>query len=137
MTDGQEAAPGWLRVHVRSLAEALTAAEAARHAGAALDLVSAPGVAQALGIGWFCALREIVRERFPGLVVSLTVDCGKAAGTAQGALRRGIDRVVFRGNGKANERLVSIAAQHGATILTQLPEPTYAQDGLTRNLSAW
>jgi hypothetical protein len=57
----------------------------------------------------------------PAARFSAILDCGDDAGAAQGAIRAGIESVVFVGREDVAERLASIAAQTGARLLTTRP----------------
>jgi hypothetical protein len=50
------------------------------------------------------------------------LDCGNDAGAAQGAIRAGIDTVIFTGRTDVATRLSAIAAARGSHLLTQRPE---------------
>jgi hypothetical protein len=97
--------PAGRRVVVRSLRQALAAAEAAAALGVPLVLESAEGAVAYAGIGWFAGLRQAVRERHPSLDLAFVLDCGDEAGTAMAALRRGFRRVRFSGPPAVAEKL--------------------------------
>jgi hypothetical protein len=99
-------------VIVRSFAEALAAAETA----AALDRPLMLQGEAAAGVGWLAALLGLLAERHPGLVLMGALDCAEDAGTAQGALRRGIRHIRFTGPEAARRRLAEIAAPRGAVV---------------------
>jgi hypothetical protein len=50
------------------------------------------------------------------------LDCGDDAGAVQGALRAGIDTVIFTGCADVAERLTAIAKANGSCLLTARPE---------------
>ncbi len=104
-----------------SLSHALAAADAAIEAGVELELISVPGCGHAAGTGWFCALGDLVVERYPDLPLRMTLDCADDAGIALGALRRGLRSLVFSGNALAAARLEDIAARSGAVIHRHRP----------------
>jgi hypothetical protein len=49
------------------------------------------------------------------------LDCGGDAGAAQGAIRAGIEGIVFTGRPEAARRLADIARQRGTRLLTARP----------------
>ena len=49
------------------------------------------------------------------------LDCGDDAGAAQGAIRAGIEAVIFTGRADVAERLGAIAAATGVRLLTERP----------------
>jgi hypothetical protein len=65
---------------------------------------------------------DAAREAVPGSNAMFILDCGDDAGAAQGALRAGIEGIVFSGRTDVAERLVAIAAGQGARLLTARPE---------------
>jgi hypothetical protein len=90
-----------------SLDQALAAASAAASLGAPLVLLSAGGAA---GVGWFGALGALVAERHPGLDLTLVFDCDDEAGTAMGALRRGLTHLRFTGPPEVARKLAAMGA---------------------------
>jgi hypothetical protein len=108
---------------VHSLDHALAAAGTAATLGVPLTLRSAAGAGGTVGVGWFAALAELVRERYPLLPISFVLDCADEAGTALGAFRRGVKRVRFAGSPEAAAKLAAIAASCGAA-LDDDPNPT-------------
>jgi hypothetical protein len=115
--DGREDLTDAPAITIHALAQARAAVDVAVERGLRPVLLSAPAAAQSLGVGWFAGLVEILAERHPGLDPLVILDCGDAAGTAQGALRRGFRTLVFQGNPDAARRLAAL----GATILTERP----------------
>jgi hypothetical protein len=53
---------------------------------------------------------------------SATLDCGDDAGAAQGALRAGVEAVIFIGRADVAERLAAIAGAQGIRLLTTRPD---------------
>jgi hypothetical protein len=129
---------------VHSLAQALAAAAAAAASalGTPLVLRSAAGAGGTVGVGWFVALAAATAERYPGQKVSFVLDCADEAGTALGALRRGVKRLRFTGPPEVAAKLAAIAAATGAALdddtrpvldLLDHPDPEAAcRDWLTR-----
>ena len=95
---------------VHSLDQALAAATAAEALAGPLILRSAPGAAGYAGVGWFTALTAILAERHPTMQATLILDCADEAGTAMGALRRGIRHIRFTGPAEVATKLASIGA---------------------------
>src|SRR6202521_3028851 len=81
---------------IHSLAHAVAALRAAE-AGRAVTLASAPDAGIYAGAGWFRALIAAARDAVPAAQSAALLDCGDDAGAAQGALRAGIDGVIFNG----------------------------------------
>ena len=95
---------------VHSLDQALTAAAAAEATGTTLTLRSAAGAAGYAGVGWFAALAAILAEKHPALQTTLILDCADEAGTAMGALRRGIRHIRFTGSPDVAAKLAAMGA---------------------------
>jgi hypothetical protein len=104
---------------VNSLGEARAAAKAAASRGVALTLVSPPGAAAYLGIGFFWALVEEVRAEFPAVRVDAVMDCGDDPGWALAALRVGFRSIILGGNRRAHARVALIARAMGARLLAR------------------
>jgi hypothetical protein len=64
------------------------------------------------------------RAAAPTARFSALLDCGDDAGAAQGALRAGIEAIVFTGRGDVAARLAGIATATGAQLLTERPAAT-------------
>jgi hypothetical protein len=96
--------------------------EVAAAAGRAIVLLSAPDAGIYAGPGWFKALIDAAREAVPGAQYSAILDCGDDAGAAQGAIRAGIEAVIFTGRADVAERLAAIAAASDSRLLTLRPE---------------
>jgi len=109
MTEG--AYPPAIIVH--SLEQALAAADAAVALGCRLTLRGAAGAA---GIGWFASLDRLLAERYPALDFALVLDCADEAGTAQGALRRGLKAIRIDGSDAVRAKLAALAAGYGARL---------------------
>jgi hypothetical protein len=106
---------------VHSLAHAVAALTAAAEARRTVILLSAVGAALYAGPGWWRALIEQTRAAVPTARCTAVLDCGDDAGMAQGAIRAGVEAIVFTGRPDVAERLADIAGQRGACILTQRP----------------
>jgi hypothetical protein len=108
-------APGFV---FHSLTQAVAALEAAAAVEREIILLSAPDAGIYAGPGWFRALIDAARAAMPAARFSAILDCGDDAGAAQGALRAGIEVVIFTGRADVAERLSGIAAAKGARMLT-------------------
>jgi hypothetical protein len=106
---------------VYSLAHAVAALTAAAEAGRRVAIVSAPDAGIHAGPGWFKALVDAARAAVPAARFSAVLDCGDDAGAAQGAIRAGIETVIFIGRADVAERLAAIAERQGARLLTERP----------------
>jgi len=111
-------------VVVHSLAHAVAALEAAAAAETKLILLSAPDAGIYAGPGWWKALVDEARCAVSGAVFTAMLDCGDDAGAAQGAIRAGIEAVVFTGRSDVAERLAAIAASAGSRMLARRPDAT-------------
>jgi hypothetical protein len=108
-------------ITVHALADALAALEAATALGRPVSLLSAPGAAAYAGAGWFRALVDLARRRWPQAAATAMLDCGDRAELAQGALRVGLCDIVFTGRAGEAARLADIAGQQGARLHRRRP----------------
>ena len=106
---------------VHSLAHAVAALTAAAGAGCPIRLLSAPGAALYAGPGWWRALVEAARAAAPTGCCITILDCADNAGAAQGAIRGGVEAIVFTGRADVAARLVDIAGQRGIEMVTERP----------------
>lgn len=104
---------------VRSLAEVRAVLAAERVATAVL--VSPPGAAGYLGVGFFAALVDAARDEFPRIAIEAVMDCGEDPGWALSALRMGFKTIVLRGDPRARARVAAIARAMGAHVVTRPP----------------
>ena len=74
------------------------------------------------GPGWWKAVTDAAREAVPGARFTAILDCGDDAGVAQGAIRAGIEAMVFTGRADVAERLSAITAAAGSSLLIRRPE---------------
>jgi hypothetical protein len=101
-------------VHDRAQAEAALALEASH--GVDVLLLTAPGAARYLGVGYLEALgRRLGRD--------ILVDCGDEAGVAMAGLRAGLRRLLFRGPAETLGRLQAMAVQQGASVVGEVGRP--------------
>jgi hypothetical protein len=114
---------------VASLGEARAALTIAREEGSAAVLVSPPGAAAYLGVGFFAALIDAARVEFPDVAIEGAMDCGADPGHALAALRLGFKTVVLRGHPRAHARVTAIAGAMGARVLRVPPLRATARGG--------
>jgi len=112
-----------LIVVIHSLAHAVAALSAAAEARRPVTLLSAPDAGISAGPGWFGALVAAARAAVPAAECSMILDCGDDAGAAQGAIRAGIEGILFTGRGDVAERLADIASKSGIRLVTVRPDP--------------
>ena len=106
---------------VHSLTHAVAALNAAAEAASPITILSAPDAGIYAGAGWFKALAEAARAAVPRAKGVFVLDCGDDAGAAQGALRAGIEAIVFTGRADVAERLAAIAEANGGGLLAARP----------------
>jgi hypothetical protein len=116
----REPAPPVFVVH--SLTQAVAALEAAAEGQRPIIILSAPNAGIYAGSGWFKALIDAARATVPTADAVFMLDCGDDAGAAQGALRAGIETVIFAGRADVAERLAAIAGAKGGRLLTARPD---------------
>ena len=117
-----------IAIVVHSQAHAVAALNAAAEAGKPVLLLSAVDAGLAAGAGWWREMIAAARDSLPGsssgertgallagalpsgaLPPGALLDCGDDAGAAQGALRAGVEAIVFSGRADVAERLADIA----------------------------
>jgi hypothetical protein len=109
---------------VHSLVQAIAALEAAAAARWPIVIVSAPNAGIYAGPGWFKAVIDAARAKVPAAKAQFILDCGDDAGAAQGAIRAGVEAIVFTGRADVTERLGAIAEASGSDLLTTAPAAT-------------
>ena len=110
--------PATRAVIVHNLAHARAALAAAAGLGVPVTLLSPPGAAASLGVGYFAAMVEAARRAVPGAAATAILDCGDAPGLALAALRHGIPAVRVQAPARARARIADIAAQSGAALVS-------------------
>ena len=108
---------------VHSLAHAVAALRAAAECGREIVIASAPEAGIYAGPGWFRELVAAARRAAPDAKATALLDCGDDAGAAQGAIRAGVEAIVFTGRADVARRLADIAGQRGASLVTPRPAP--------------
>ena len=111
-----------IAVHV--LAHAVAALTAAAEIGRPVILASAAAAGIAGGPGWWRELIAAARAAVPAAKAMAVLDCGEDAGVAQGAIRAGVEAIVFTGPPQVAERLSDIASQSGCIFFVQRPAAT-------------
>jgi len=61
----------------------------------------------------------------PAAQFEAVLDCGDDAGAAQGAIRAGVDAVIFNGRADVAERLTAIAGDRKCRVFTERPQPAH------------
>jgi hypothetical protein len=106
--------------------------------GLPVTLLSGPGAALYAGAGWWQALIEAARARFPQTEAEDFLDCGDAPGRALEALRIGLKGIVLEPLCPSFPALARIAADLGARLLPAAPPALdLARPGAARGLSPW
>jgi hypothetical protein len=108
---------------VHSLAHAVAALQAAAEAGRPVLLLSAVDAGLSAGAGWWRGMIAAARDSVPGARAVALLDCGDDAGAAQGALRAGVEAIVFSGRDEVVERLADIAGRRGSRVRCARPSP--------------
>ena len=107
---------------IHSLAHLRAALAAGAASGRPVVAVSAVGAAAYAGAGWFAALNRQGAQDFPQVTLTAVLDCADRAGDVLAALKAGMRHVIFTGHPDAAGQLRAIAAETGATILSNRPE---------------
>jgi hypothetical protein len=103
---------------VHDLAHGRAAFAAAAELGVPVTVMSAPGAALSLGVGYFAALIATLRREFPAVAATAVLDCGDAPGLALAALRHGVEGVRVKAPRAALARIADIAKQSGGALVT-------------------
>ena len=85
-------------------------------------MLSAPDAGIHAGAGWWKAVADAARESVPDAMFTAILDCGDDAGAVQGAIRAGVEAIVFNGRPDVAQRLAEIAEQTEARLLTRRPD---------------
>ena len=104
------------------MSHAIAALEAAAGARRPIIILSAPNAGICAGSGWFKALVDAARAAVPAADAVFMLDCGDDAGAAQGALRAGVETVIFAGRVDVAERLAAIAVAKGLRLPIARPD---------------
>jgi hypothetical protein len=84
-------------------------------------LLSAPGAASYAGCGWWRALVEAARAKYPDVPCTDVLDCADGTGQALAALRIGLTRLVLWPDAPGREAIVTIAQSLGGFVLPAPP----------------
>ena len=85
------------------------------------DLVSPPSAACHAGVNYYVVMIEKLRKEFPNVPFAFHVCCGKNAAIAHDALRLGLRSIIFEGPPEVTRKLMAIADDLGASVLTRYP----------------
>lgn len=107
---------------VHGLAHAVAALEAAAAADMPVTLLSAVEAGISGGPGWWREMIAAAREAAPQGRCASLLDCGEDAGAAQGAIRAGVEAIIFTGRADVAARLADIAGQRGCRLVTVRPD---------------
>ena len=121
LSDAEPPAPVFI---VHSLKQAVAVLHSAATCRLPVVLLSAPDAGISAGPGWFRAVIDGARDEVPEAVFSAILDCGDDAGAAQGAIRAGIEGVVYSGRPDVAARLAAVAANYGLRLLIRRPATT-------------
>ena len=105
-----------------NLQQAEAALAAAVAADRPLTLLTAPGAGAYGGPGFYLAMVEAARQRYPGVELQMILDCGDDGALAQMALVLGWRCLVVRGKGSARDKISQIAESYGAEVLSRPPK---------------
>lgn len=98
------------------------ACDAAERAEVTIDLMTAPGAALAGGALYCAELLEIGLEGHSDRVAGRIIDCGNRADLVFSALDAGWRLISFAGNPQVSDKLQSIVASAGGTLLRVAPD---------------
>jgi len=103
---------------IHDLSHALAVGKASMDLNVPVIVRSAPGLATTLGPEAFLAIIEETKRACPDALVLGILDCGDQAGTAIGALRRGVKRISVDPEAPALDKISDIAGQLDAGVVT-------------------
>jgi hypothetical protein len=109
-------------VIVHSFGEAVAGLAEARDMRRGITLLSAPGAALYAGCGWWQALVEAARARYPDVPCRDILDCADGTGQALAALRIGLTRLVLWPDAPGRDAVVAIAEVLGGFVLPSPPQ---------------
>jgi hypothetical protein len=125
-------------VHPAVIVHGVADAQAALAAGLPVTLLSAPGAAAFAGCLWWREMVAACRARHPLTLAIDILDCADASGTAMGALRSGVCRLVLWPDAPGWNAVAAIAERQGGFVLPQPPNALdLAQPNAIRRLHAW
>ena len=104
---------------IHDISHALAVGKASMELNAPVVVLSAPGLATTLGPEAFTALIEKTMAAYPDALVLGVLDCGDQAGTAIGALRRGVRRISVDVEAATLGKITDIAHQLEADVITR------------------
>ncbi len=102
---------------IHDLSHALAVGKGSMALNAPVVVRSAPGLATTLGPEAFSALIEETDRVYPDALLLGVLDCGDQAGTAIGALRRGVKRICIDPDMPTGDKIDDIARQLDAEVV--------------------
>ncbi len=87
-----------------------------------LTLLTAPGAAAYGGPGFYLAMVESARQRYPRAAVRAILDCGDDGAMAQMALSLGWRGLVLRGKATVRDKVRQIGESYNAEVLARPPK---------------
>lgn len=109
------AEPPTIIVHNYRHAEGALAA--AKAAGTAVRLLSAPGAAAYGGAAWFKEMIAAARAQHPGVEAEAVLDCGAEPGLALAAIRAGVEAIRIKAPAPVRARIRAIASAAGCRLV--------------------
>ena len=113
--------PAPILIHGRR--DAIGALAAARHKPERVTLVSVPGAALSMGVGWWKSLMDAARDAYPDVPFIDVLDCADGTGAALAALRLGLNRLILWPSAPGRDAVVAIAVGLGGFVLSESPVP--------------
>lgn len=105
-------------VIIHSLDQGRIVAATASELKVPVVLATAPGAAAYLGPLWLEGVARRLADEYSAAEITTLLDCGDGAGHVLAALRAGCRRVRFTGRRKTADKLMDIAQQRGAEVIT-------------------
>jgi hypothetical protein len=125
-------------VHPAVIVHGVAHAEAALAPGLPVTLLSAPGAAGFAGCLWWREIVVLARAAHEHTDVIDILDCADASGSAMGALRSGVCRLVLWRTAPGWAGVAAIAERQGGFVLPQAPRALdLAQRNANRRLGEW
>jgi hypothetical protein len=125
-------------VHPAVIVHGVAHAEAALAPGLPVTLLSAPGAAGFAGCLWWRQIVVLARATHERTEVIDILDCADASGSAMGALRSGVCRLVLWRTASGWDGVAAIAERQGGFVLPQAPRALdLAKRNAVRRLGEW
>lgn len=107
---------------VHDIDQARAVLATARELALPVTLISDPGAANNVGVGYFATLIRLSKAEFPDVTAYGVLDCGQAGGRALAALRSGLDAIIYTADGPSFLRLADIAEDLGVGMSDERPK---------------